>query len=195
VQVPVVDAYLRERRRGVTRHPTRLGDLYFWNEPPAEVPGPSAPADSAVPRVAIEVEQASYQPMSGLLYAEGWAADASRAEPLQALALETRPNLLGLEYGRPRPDLARSCGSGSPCGFEYAAQITPEVASDLRHLRIVDLRAVMADGRVAHTRLSLPRIRILGDLSGPEWSDLYREVAEAATLGATDRNLSLPLSP
>jgi hypothetical protein len=127
--------------------------------------------------------------MSGLLFAEGWAANASRPESLLALTPEAGHDLRGLDYGRPRPDLASECGSlgGSPCGFELAAQLTPEAVGALRQRGVMDLQAVMADGRVARTEMPLSEVRVLGDLSGREWSDLNREVAEAEALGASDR--------
>lgn len=192
VRVPIVDAYLRERRRGVTPRATPIGDLYFWNEPPGELPAPSSHEDSAVPDVGIAVEQASYQPMSGLLFAEGWAANVSRPEPLRALTPEAEQRLPSLEYGRPRPDLVPYCGSeGSPpCGFEYAAQIAPEVFDAVRQRGFIGLRAVMADGGVAPTEMSLSGVRVLGDLSGNEWSDLRGAVKDAAALGAADRKLA-----
>jgi hypothetical protein len=84
------------------------------------------------------------------------------------------------------------CGSGggSPCGFEFAAQLAPPVFSTLRQAGVIKLEAVLANGDVAHTELSLSGVRVLGELSGREWNDLTREVTGAAALGAADRKLA-----
>ncbi len=190
VRVPIVDAYLRERRRGVAPQATPLGDLYYWNDPPATSPPRSSPKDPVVaPTVAITVERATYQPMTGLLFAEGWAADSSQQAPLRALTSAVDPELESLEYGISRPDLATHCGfeAWSPCGFEYAALLDPQAADVLLGRRLVEVQAVLADGRTSRSEMPLAGLRVLGNLAGPEWRDLAREVEDAAAMGAADR--------
>ena len=136
------------------------------------------------------MERATYQPMSGLLFAEGWATDASRKEPLRALTSGRRlRSVASLEYGISRPDLATDCGfeGWSPCGFEYAALLDPQAAKVLLDRRLVELQAVLADGRTSRLEMPLAGLRVLGELTGPEWRDLAREVRDAAALGAADR--------
>jgi hypothetical protein len=191
VRVPIVDAYLRERRRGVAPKATALGDLYFWNDLPAASPLPSSHTgapDSVTPAMAINVEGATYQPMTGLLFAEGWASDASRPPPRALTSLDA-PKVGSFEYGISRPDLAADCGVEGwlPCGFEYAALLDPQAAKVLLERRLVEVQATLADGRTLRSEMPLAGLSVLGDLTGLEWRDLAREVGAAAANGAADR--------
>lgn len=202
VRVPVVDAYLRERRLGVTPTLTPIGDFYFWNEPPGRL-ATSRPAAEAVDSgLGIAVERAFYAPSSGLFLAEGWAADVSRQEPLRSVtpASGGRPSgdaWASLEYGRLRPDLADDCGpeNGSPCGLDYTALIAPEAMAAARERGLINLTATTADGATAPLELSLAKLRLLGELSGPEWRGLAQAIKEAAALGAADRSQAKARNP
>ena len=199
LRVPVVDAYLRERRSGVAPVLTPIGDLYFWNEPSAApaTARPDGAMAAAGSGLGIAVERAFYAPGSGFFFAEGWAADVSRQEPLRWLAptpggmtSTSGDGWASLEYGRLRPELAVDCGpaNGSRCGFDYAAFLAPEALTASLERGFIDLTAVTADGATAPLELSLAKLRILGELSGPEWRGLARAVKEAAVLGAADRS-------
>ena len=195
VRVPVVDAYLRERRLGVAPTLTPIGDFYFWNEPQAAPATPRPEALLADSGPGIAVERAFYAPTSGLFLAEGWAADVSRQEPLRSLtpvpgARPSEDGWASLEYGRLRPELAADCGpeNGPRCGFDYAALVKPEAMAASRERGLIDLTAVTADGATAPLELSLAKLRILGELSGPEWRGLAQAIKEAAALGAADRS-------
>ncbi|HXO18388.1 MAG TPA: hypothetical protein VOA87_00535, partial [Thermoanaerobaculia bacterium] len=89
LRVPVADAYLRSRRKGVAVTPTPLGDLFFWNEPPA--PPPVARPGGELPRIEISAELVTYQPATGVLFARGWATEAATRRPLAELVPRNLP--------------------------------------------------------------------------------------------------------
>ena len=195
VRVPLVDAYLRERRRGVVLQSTPIGDLYFWNEPKAALEPPRSGVEPAASGLGIAVDGALYVPANGLFFAEGWAADVSRPQPLKALEPESGRSgaddgWVSLEYGRPRPDLGPDCGpvGNSACGFEYAAVLSPKAFAAFEERGFIGLTAVTAEGATAPVEMTFAKLRVLGELAGDAWSDLGLAVREAAALGAADRD-------
>ena len=192
VRVPLIDAYLRERRQGVAPIVTAIGDFYFWDEPrPPETP--RSPAGTAAPGVGIAVESVVYAPASGVFFANGWAADVSKSEPLKSLelapgSLQASNAWASFEYGRSR-SYVLDCGTEEKarCGFELAGSIPPHVMAAWQKRGEIDLTAVTSDGTAAPIELSLAKLQTVGELSGPEWRGLPQAVQEAAAQGASDR--------
>jgi hypothetical protein len=204
VRVSVVDAYLRGRRRGVAVTPTPLGDLFFWDEPARCAPAARTGGES--PRAELGVELVAYQPMSGLLFAKGWALDGATHEPLAALTLREAPAgaAADFELGRQRDDLVEGSHreamrhSGwelmvrgwQPHGGNLAARADPADHHD--HAGdALDLAATAAGGRQGRVRLDLSGARILGPLLGAEWNGLGAAIDRAAAMGSADRARAL----
>jgi hypothetical protein len=192
VRVPLIDAYLRERRQGVAPIVTAIGDFYFWDE--SRTPEtPRSAAGPAAPGVGIAVESVIYAPASGVFFANGWAADVSAREPLKSLELvpgqlQAGKGWASLEYGRPR-SYVLDCGTEEKarCGFELAGSIPPDVMAAWQKRGEIDLTAVTSDGSAAPIQLSLAKLHTVGELSGPEWRGLDQAVKEATAQGASDR--------
>ena len=189
VRLPVVDAYLRERRRGAAGVVTPLGLLSLWNEaaicPRSEAEAPSRAATG----VQLAVDLALYQPMSGLLFARGWAADTADLQPLRALELADRDLAARLEFGQVRRDVASRFHADALArsGWELVGHVSPAGLDTLRAGTALRLDAVLADGSKTRLALDLRTVRVLGSLSGPEWADLAPAVEQAAELGRGDR--------
>jgi hypothetical protein len=197
VRVPVVDAYLRGRRRGVAVTPTPLGDLFFWDEPGERVP--AAPSGGAGPRTAVAAVAAdlvAVQPASGLLFAQGWASGGAAQRPPAALALCNPPPgaTADFDVGLRRDDLPeplrhagwelRVRGWPAPAGVPGAGPgAGPRLA--------LDVDALAADGSVDRVKLELPAAHVLGPLSGDEWKGLREAVDRAAAMGRADRAAAL----
>jgi len=201
VRVSIVDAYLRSRRRGVAVTPTPLGDLFFWDEPATCAPAMRPAGES--PRPELGTELVVYQPVSGLLFAKGWAIDGATQQPLAALTpREASPGAAAdFELGRQRDDLVEGSHreamrhSGwelmvrgwQPHGANRAAR-----ADHSDHAKdALDLEATAAGGRKGRVRLDLSSPRILGPLSGAEWNDLGAAIDRAAAMGRADRAQAL----
>jgi hypothetical protein len=201
VRVPVVDAYLRARRRGVDATPTPLGELFFWDEraPCPAVAPPAARADHpAVPRLATQL--AAYQPASGVLFARGWAVDAAtgRRLPAPVLALHgRRPGADGgIEYGL--GGNAASAMSGGRAvqrdGWELWLRGWRRGAG--RQGLCVEAGAgAGAPLPSPCVEIDLSQLRILGPLEGAEWAGLGAEVARAEAMGRADRLRALAMQP
>ena len=204
VRVPVVEAFLRARRGGVRATVTPIGELFFWNEPDTVaggIPtGPTAPrppgAEAPTSRVRLKVEQITFQPTSGLLFARGTASDAARRTALARLHLARKGEPLAeIEYGLLRPT-ARDLQGGAPrapVGWELFLQLPEAAGMELVPrgappvLSAPSITAQLSDGSVVDVALDLTRIRILGPLAGEDWRGLRAAVATAAELGRRDR--------
>jgi Dolichyl-phosphate-mannose-protein mannosyltransferase len=211
VRVPVADAYLRGRREGVAPTPTPLGDLFFWNDP--DGPGACAPVapqgGGGQARVALAVKMAAFQPASGALYAQGWAADAAARRPLAALAVRGIPpgTAASLDYGLDSGDAPTGGGdvggTGGPGGAEGAEGPLRRTGWELvvrgwrtwPGTRGLELEAVTAGRGVARIRLDLSAARLLGPLRGAEWRGLSAAIDRAAALGRADRAAARSGSP
>ncbi|HXO30242.1 MAG TPA: glycosyltransferase family 39 protein [Thermoanaerobaculia bacterium] len=190
VRVPVVDAYLRGRRRGVAVTPTPLGDLFFWDEPEACMPAPlpGAPA----PRAELTPELVAYQPVSGLLFARGWALDGAAQGPLAALTPRDAPPgaVADLELGRNRDELATGLHREAlrHAGWELAVRgWRPRRGASPGPEDALVLEAVAQGGGTSRVRLDLTGARILGPLRGAEWDGLGAAIGRAAAMGRADR--------
>ena len=186
LRVPVVDAWLRERRRGATALATPLGRLVLLNEPaPAEAGPEAAPADPA--GVLLVTDMVAYEPMAGVLFARGWAVDTD-GRSLRALAV-AEPALEGdVECGLDRPDLTAALRTAAASsGWELALRLTPTTWEALRARGRLELEATRDDGRRAHVALDLTPARVTGRLSGREWEALPAAVDRATALGRADR--------
>ena len=194
VRIPVADAYLRGRRRGVAVTPTPLGDLFFWDEPERclPVPLPGGPA----PRAELTPELVAYQPASGLLFARGWAIDGATQGPLAALTLWDAPPgaAADLELGRNRDELAAKLHREPlrHAGWELAVRgWRPRRGARPGPADALVLEALAQGGGTSRLRLDPSGACILGPLRGAEWNGLGEAIDRAAALGRADRASAL----
>lgn len=197
LRAPVVGSYLRARRKGVPSTPTPLGELFLWNEAASCATSPQKGDEG--PGIQITAAWTAYQPMTGLLHAQGWARDRA-GQALVSLGLGDAPSLISpdLEYGlfrpprRIRPDPTGSTLIGSTqTGWELSARLPPGLGlNDLAGRDPVELVGVAADGALARFRIDVESARVMPPLTGPEWQGLDATVRKAERLGAADRSLA-----
>ncbi len=181
-RIPVVEAYLRERRRGAPVIATAIGDLVLWDEPAVPPPAPPAPLASA--EILLFVDQQTYDRGSGFLLIEGWAADAASRRPVDEVVAKYDATQEGVaRRDLPRPDAAAFLGVAQlAAGWSIAVRVPPQ-----RWPESVEIVARMADGRQSVVRTDPSRAVVLPGLSGPEWQDLAAAVTDAEALGRRDR--------
>ena len=177
VRVPVVDAYLSERRRNAPVLDTGLGLLFLWDERPACAPRPQAGAATGV---AIAAEEIFYQPQTGVLHAKGWVEDAATHTPLRALDPLDPALTAHLELGLARGEQRRA-------SFQLAVRLTAAEWTALRARGSFPLRAVTAPGLEQTLLLDLSAVRLLGELDLAGWSEVRAASERAAALGRADR--------
>ncbi len=173
LRVPVIEAYLRARRRGAPAVETPLGRLYFWNE--AEAAGPPADigAESAAESIVLHAGRIFAVPSSGFLVAQGPIAEGGESW-----------RTVGAVGGDADADVSVA-GLRAPVGtaaYEWSlvARTTPGELASIR------LALQTGDGRRLATFVPTAE-RQLPRLIGSEWDDLHEEVTAAAALGAADR--------
>ncbi len=186
LRVPVVDAWLRARRGGVSSTPTPLGDLWLWDTPTPCRPAVDPAAHDAGGMV-VYAAPLTWVPSQELLYTSGWAADVVHHGPLRALATDD-PS--AIEYGLQRPDVAAQFGMPAltPTGFELVAHVDATGWAALQQRGTLDLHAVGVDGRPARLTLPIADARVLPAIDDPPWDDVQRLVREASALGRADRD-------
>lgn len=190
ITIPIVEAYLQERRKGVKPIRTGIGDLYIYDnpkyglDPPPDEPFSPVPMPQAAKHINFVVDSLVSAP-SGFLTGHGWAvergSDWARSHPVDRLFLFSGANLVGeLNYGLPRPDVARHLHNKSlvPVGFTLDLFVPP---SDIDG-RGLGVRALLSDGRVVDFMLDTSKLRRLPKLTGQEWDHLPTAVLEAKRL-------------
>ncbi len=176
-RVPIIEAYLRARRRGAPAIDTPLGRLYLWNEPDAANP-PASPPVTADERLALQGTGVTAVPSTGFVEVRGWTRDLGGAAPRIGL-VRTRAGDAEITFAAPqRTDATGAAPMVST--WSLVARATPVELAGLA----VELQG--ADGRLLVSP-ELPPARELPPLAGPEWRDLHAAVDAAAALGAADR--------
>jgi hypothetical protein len=178
--VPVVEAYLRARRRAAPTIETALGTLHLWQEPPVDLP-------AALPIAAesFRVHEAIYEPASGFVEICGTVAEDEQSAvtrlavvPEADVTSETRMIAPG----------SRACGRVVDFVAPRVWLLTGRTL-DWAAARLV-LRGV-PDERGADRQIVLPAPRRLPGRTGAEWGDLAAQVTAAAHLGRADRLAAL----
>jgi hypothetical protein len=182
LRIPVVEAYLRERRRGAPVIASGIGDLVLWDEPAPSEPPTADGIESA--DIAVFVDRQTYDPASRFLVLEGWAADTVGPRPVDVIAAvvdgveetDARRDL-------PRPDAAAFLGAAELVpGWALVVRIPP-----WRWPTAVTVHARMADGRQRAVVTDPARATILPAMDDAAWSDLAARVDRAAAQGRADR--------
>lgn len=182
LRVPIVEAYLRERRRGAPVVASAIGDLVLWDEP-GPVPPPAAPGVESAD-VQLFIDTQTYDPASGYLVLEGWAADGASKRPVDALAVAVDGvEETDVRQGLPRPDAAAFLGApGLEPGWSAAVRVPKG-----RWPAAVTVTARLADGRQRTATSDPARALVLPAMDDAAWSDLAARVERAAALGRADR--------
>ncbi|MFQ5792935.1 MAG: hypothetical protein ACE5JI_20900, partial [Acidobacteriota bacterium] len=190
IMIPMVEAYLQERRKGVKPIQTAIGDLYLFDnpqyrlEPPPAVPFSPITMAQAQKEVSLTVDFLIFVP-SGFLLGRGWAVERkggwAEARPLERLFLYQGGAPVGeLTYGLPRPGVSKAFQN--PSLTRVGWNLDQLVASPDIEREPFGVRALLADGRVVDFRLDTSKLRRLPSLTGPEWARLPEAVREAQRL-------------
>ncbi|MFQ6671961.1 MAG: hypothetical protein ACE5KY_01575, partial [Candidatus Tectimicrobiota bacterium] len=190
IMIPMVEAYLQERRKGVKPIRTAIGDLYLFDNPehrlasaPA-VPFSPVPMAQARKEIRLFVGSLVYAP-SGFLAGRGWAVEWrggwAESRPLDRLFLYSGSTLVGeVTYGLTRPDVAKHFQNKALDRVGWNLDLL--VSSPGLDGHALGIRALLADGRVVDFRLDASKLRRLPPLTGPEWARLPSAVREAQRL-------------
>ena len=189
LRVPVVDAYLRARRRDVTAISSPIGDWFFWDEPAACVSSSTAGRDAAP--LDLLVDRFVYVPMSEMLAAEGWAADRAARRPLASLAISAGAGApdVDVEYGVARPDVVLTQGVAAleRSGWRMTAPIAHEDWQRARATGRLVFAGIASDGRPVSAAVAFADAQELAAVDDPAWGDVRAIMRTASTLGGEDR--------
>jgi hypothetical protein len=187
IMIPIVEAYLKERRKGIKPIRTGIGDLYIFDNPHYRLkPPPAMPfspliLDQARKKIRFVVDSLVSAP-SGFLIARGWAFEwrgkRANSRPLKRLFLYSDDALVGeLSYRSARPDVAQAFQNESLNQVGWGLDLV--VPSSDIDSRALGIRALLSDGGFVDFKLDTSKLRKLPRLHGQEWSSLPREVLEA----------------